>query len=258
MSRNLTKEELIAHKDLALQCLDAYITSLIEDSNPKIQSKSDKLSYWLKDWTTFLNFESEFSPKSLRRYKRGEIIKVHLGYNVGSEEGGLHYCVVVDKKNSINSPVVTIVPLTSVKNNTDVTHLHRGNVYLGNELFTNLSSKITSTKNGIIATVKTLRNTLETMKSNNGFANKDVYKQFMNDLIVAEKEQDLLERMKQEVNKMKVGSIALVSQIRTISKIRIYDPKTNFDILSNVKLSNEKLDLIDDEILHNFTGIKNV
>lgn len=256
MGRDLTKEELIQHKEDAIRCLDAYITSLIDSSNKKVQSKSDKLSYWIEDWTTFLGFESEFSPKSLRKYKRGQIIKAHLGYNVGSEEGGLHYCVVVDKENSINSPVVTIVPLTSVKKDMDVSHLHKGNVYLGNELFTNLSSKIASTKNGIIATTKTLRSTLETMKSNNGFECKDVYEQFMSDLEAAEKEQDLLERMKQEINKMKRGSIALVPQIRTISKIRIYDPKTKHDILSNVKLSNEKLDMIDAEIIQLYTGKK--
>ncbi len=39
---------------------------------------------------------------SLRRYKRGEIVKVHLGFNVGSEEGGLHYAVVLDKKTMQN------------------------------------------------------------------------------------------------------------------------------------------------------------
>ena len=60
--------------------------------------------------------------------------------------------------------------------------------------------------------------------------------------------------MKKEITKMKTGSIALVGQIRTISKIRIYDPKTNFDVLSNVKLSNEKLDLIDHEIIALYTG----
>lgn len=76
------------------------------------------------------------------------------------------------------------------------------------------------------------------------------------DLDVCKQELVLLNRMKDEVAKMKIGSIALVGQIRTISKIRIYDPKTNFDILSNVKLSTEKLDLIDSEILHNFTGQK--
>lgn len=54
---------------------------------------------------------------------------------------------------------------------------------------------------------------------------------------------------------MKCGSIALVNQITTISKIRIYDPKTDHDILSGIRLSNEKLDLIDDEIQKNYKYI---
>lgn len=57
-------------------------------------------------------------------YKRGEILKVHLGYNIGSEEGGLHYCVVLDKENSIYSPVISVAPLTSVKPWTALDKLH--------------------------------------------------------------------------------------------------------------------------------------
>ncbi len=60
--------------------------------------------------------------------------------------------------------------------------------------------------------------------------------------------------MATEVQKMKKGSIALTNQITTISKIRIYDPKTDHDVLSGVKLSNEKLDLIDNEIRTRFTN----
>ena len=255
MGRNLTKEELILHKDMALQRLDTYMTSLIENSDPKIKSKSDKLSYWIEDWTTFLDFESEFSPKSLRRYKRGEIIKAHLGYNIGSEEGGLHYCVVIDKENSKNSPIITVIPLTSIKRKTDLEHLHKGNIYLGNEIFTNLNSKVLLVEkkcsDRIALVLKALNST-----------NKDIPKETLlflqHELDTARKEEKLIERIRKEIQKMKIGSIALVPQIRTISKIRIYDPKTNFDILSNVKLSNEKLDLIDREILHNFTGVKNV
>ena len=47
---------------------------------------------------------------------------------------------------------------------------------------------------------------------------------------------------------MKKGSIALVHQITTISKQRIYNPKTSKDILSNVKVSDTTLDLIDSKI----------
>jgi len=88
MGRDISKEELIIHKEEAISKLSAYIDSLIESGDPKLLSKSDKLSFWLKDWASFLDFESTFSPSSLRRYKRGEIVKAHLGFNVGSEEGG--------------------------------------------------------------------------------------------------------------------------------------------------------------------------
>lgn len=48
---------------------------------------------------------------------------------------------------------------------------------------------------------------------------------------------------------MKQGSIALINQITTISKQRIYNPKTNYDILSGIKLSPNNLDKINDKIV---------
>ena len=66
-------------------------------------------------------------------------------------------------------------------------------------------------------------------------------------------ELDLFEKMKAEISKMKRGSIALVNQITTISKIRIYDPKTNKDVLSGIRLSDESLDKIDQEIIKRYS-----
>jgi len=67
------------------------------------------------------------------------------------------------------------------------------------------------------------------------------------------KELDQLRDMQSEIQNMNRGSIALVNQITTISKIRIYDPKSNHAPLKGVKLSNDKLELIDKEILKLFT-----
>ena len=100
MSQNKSKTELIEHKEQAISVLSSYLEKLINSNDFKQQGKADKLSYWITDWVNFLEFEPQFSPKSLRRYKHGEIIKVHLGFNIGSEEGGLHYAVVVDKDNA--------------------------------------------------------------------------------------------------------------------------------------------------------------
>lgn len=262
MGRKISQEALRKHKEESLKTLETYIDSLINDENPKIQSKADKLSFWLEHWTTFLSFESKFRSTSLRRYKRGEIIKVHLGYNIGSEEGGLHYCVVVEKNNSINSRVITVVPLTSVKTATDVEHLKPGCVYLGNELFTSLNSKIITTQKHLSSNIANAQERLEHLKqiapsdySSENFSELD---SLQKDLANMRRESSLHSRMQAEINKMKKGSIALVGQITTISKIRIYDPKTNYDILSNVKLSNEMLDRIDNEIIKKFTGLKKI
>lgn len=245
MSRQKTKDELIEHKKEALSAFENYLDSLIESSDIQLMGKSDKICYWLKDWARFLSYETQFSPTHLRRYKRGEIVKVHLGFNIGSEEGGLHYAVVLDKNNNKSSPVVTIIPLTSLKQHVDVNNLKPGNVFLGNELFTSLNSKVNST-------LKHLNDELDNLMQISDEFSKDQnvssYAELENRITTLSKELELIKRMKKEVQKMKYGSIALIGQITTISKIRIYDPKTDHDILSNIKLSNEKLDAIDSEI----------
>lgn len=55
--------------------------------------------------------------------------------------------------------------------------------------------------------------------------------------------------MEKEISKMQKDSIALINQITTISKQRIFK-----DIVrKNVKISNESLDLIDKQIIKFFT-----
>lgn len=249
LSKSKSEAELQQHKAQALGKLSAYLDQLITSDDPKQMGKADKLSYWLKDWCTFLDFESQFSPMSLRRYERGEIIKVHLGFNIGSEEGGLHYAVVLDKYNPKSSPVVTIIPLTSVKPKTDLNHLKSGNVFLGNELYTNLSSKISTTQKRINEEVSLLAQIIKRMSDDSSSEENQAAIERLDKLI---EECNLLDRMRDEIFRMRTGSIALINQITTISKIRIYDPKTDHDILSNIKLSNEKLDLIDAEMRKKF------
>ena len=60
------------------------------------------------------------------------------------------------------------------------------------------------------------------------------------------------DKISNEILKMKTGSIALVNQITTISKIRIYTPLHSNDVLG--KVSNEILDAIDDKIRELYIG----
>lgn len=239
MSRKPNEEILNKHKNAANLKLSNYLDELIQSRDVKLQGKADKLCYWIEDRITFLNFEPNFSPASLRRYKRGEIIKVHLGFNVGSEEGGLHYAVVVDKNNPKSSPVVTIIPLTSVKPHTDIENLRSGNIYLGNELFVSMNAKLSTTYRSLNNHISQLERLASAGLTNN--QNSEIANTIKTELLEAKKEMDFTNRLRDEILKMKCGSIALVNQITTISKIRIYDPKTDHDLLSNIRLSNEKL-----------------
>ena len=252
MIKNQTRENLICHKNNALKALNTYLEKLIENPDKKIKAKADILSYWISDWTTFLNFENRFSPSSLKRYKRGEIIKVHLGYNIGSEEGGLHYAVIVEKDNSIHNPVITIVPLTSIKQEKDLSNLRSGEILLGNELFSKFSTKFVDAFHSTQEEHQRLQEKLKQFQEAENVSQADVA-EIENKQKIINNQLDLLEKMNFEISKMKRGSIALVNQITTISKIRIYDPKKNKDMLSGITLSEESLDKIDYEIIKKFT-----
>lgn len=87
-------------KDLIQRAINSVSTRLHSyetSKNPKLQKNAITLSYWLHNYMNMLKREETFNSKKLKRYKRGEIIKVHLGYNIGSEQGGLHYAIVLTK-----------------------------------------------------------------------------------------------------------------------------------------------------------------
>ena len=66
---------------------------------------------------------------------------------------------------------------------------------------------------------------------------------------IIEKEQKYIAKMEQEISKMKKDSIALINQITTISKQRIFKDT----VRRNVKISSESLNLIDKQIIKFFT-----
>lgn len=265
MSSKKTIEEIREHKQNVINQVSYYVEELIQSEDLEINKKADKFCYWLDDYVKFLKYEKSFKPDKLRRYKRGEIIKVHLGYNIGSEEGGLHYCVVLDKNNTIYSPCLTVIPLTSVKESTDLNKLHKGVVNLGNELFTSLSSKISIKTKDVNDQLEQLAKAIVLV--NDKYIDKQIpdkdeiqiirteLKELESKIYILKKKKASIDKMKKEINKIKKGSLALTNQITTISKIRIFDPKTNSDVLSNVKLSNEKLDLIDEQIGKNYSNL---
>lgn len=226
----LNIEDINNHVDLSLRQLNKLMKSYI--NNPTTASKADKLAYWLEDYVRLLSFESTFNPFFLKKYKRGDIIKVNLGYNIGNEEGGLHYCVVVDVENAKNSGIITVIPLTSYKGKP----LHYSSVFLGDEIFLNFNEKY----NKLMLVLSNKINSIDVANTS-----QEEIQSALDDL-------NFIKRMYSEMSKMKKGSVALVSQITTISKQRIYDPQKSTDILSGLRLSDESLDLINEKIKNLF------
>lgn len=220
----LEYRKTIIHKQMALNQLDSLLNYHIENDNFK---KANLLSYWFEDFAKYNLAEEKFDPKLLKRYKRGSIVKANLGFNIGNEEGGLHYCIVLDRKNALSSGTITVVPLTSIKENKKY---NKSCINLGDEIYLNL------------------KNICSNMSQKLSKEYEDIWKLPTERVEQFNEDFKYIKKVENEISKMKKGSIALTNQITTISKQRIYDPKTSSDILANLRVSNNTLDLIDSKL----------
>ncbi len=81
--------------------------------NLSINAKT-KYSYidWLICKTELVKSEKKFDSTQLPNYRRGELIFLDLGFNVGEEYGGKHYAIVLRDSRS-NHGKVLVLPITS-------------------------------------------------------------------------------------------------------------------------------------------------
>ena len=275
MSKDFTKEDVIANKKAAIKELNKLLERYINEPSGAHLKKANLISYWLKDYVRFINFEEQFDPKRNIAYKRGNIVKINFGFNIGSEYGGLHYGVVLDNHNAQSSPVLTVIPLTSVKDNKEI---HNNNVELGNELYRLLKIKydtinqslkeeqteIATTLQAFASLISLSSNTAKELaacdKGSNEFSQKLLAtQQYLEDAASLQAtwekkkkhnqaELEYLNKIGQEISQMKEGSIALINQITTVSKIRIFDPRNLKGVLSGISLSQESMIKINNKL----------
>ena len=275
MSKEFTKEDVILNKKEAIKNLNKLLEFYINDPSTKHLKKAHLISYWIKDYVRLINFEEQFDPSKNIAYKRGNVVKVNFGFNIGSEYGGLHYGIVLDNKNSHNSPVLTVVPLTSVKDNKPT---HSNNVELGNEIYRSLkikydtiSKSLKDEQKEILTTLSAFSSLIETSekaladaqecdKDSIEYSTKlEIVKKYIEDAanlrnIWLEKEkhnteaQEYLNKIGAEISQMKEGSIALVNQITTISKMRIFDPRNLKGVLAGISITEESMEKINKKV----------
>lgn len=222
------KNNAIIHKDNSLNRLDLSFLKHLKLSEYK---KSNLLAYWINDFAEYHDEEKTFDIKKSGIYSRGDVIKVNLGFNIGNELGGLHYCIVLNKYDNTRNGTLNVIPLTSRK---DGKKYDSSSVNLGKELYNVFKEKIEKENQKlqqILDELKEIENIPITIKS------------------IIEKNQKYIEKMKKEICKMQKDSIALINQITTISKQRIFKDT----VRRNVKISSKSLDLIDTQIIKFFT-----
>ncbi len=80
------------------------------------------MNSWCLEYSEFLLDEVRLlkENKSYTRYKKGTIIYVKLGVNVGREFSGNHFCMVLNNHDSNKNPILTVVPLTSSRSKFNV------------------------------------------------------------------------------------------------------------------------------------------
>ena len=218
------KNEAMIHKDNSLNRLDL---SFIKHIDLKEYKLCNLLAYWIYDFANYHDQEREFDTTKMITFKRGNIIKANLGFNVGHELGGLHYCIVLDKIDNPKNGTLNVIPLASKKNK----KYPKSAIDLGNEIFDTLNALYSKE-------IKKLSNKYQDIWS----LPAERVEQFTSDF-------EYVKKIKDEISKMKIGSVALINQITTISKQRIFDD----DILRRVRLSKDSLDLLDKNIIKYFT-----
>ena len=222
------KNNAIIHKDKSLSRMDMSFLKHIELNEYK---KSNLLAYWIYDYAVYHDEERNFDTTKIRTFKRGDVVKANLGFNIGSELGGLHYCIVLDKYDNPKNASLNVIPLTSKK----IDKIYsKSAINLGKELYNILNNNLEKEN-------RKLNNLLKKIEKIN-----DIPESIQN---VIKEEQKYIDKMSKEINKMKQDSIALINQITTISKQRLFDDI----ILRKVHLSSNSLDLIDNQIIKFFT-----
>ena len=194
------------------------------------------LSCWLSEYSQYIKQERTFKPQFLKRYKRGEILKVNFGYRLGAEEGGPHYAVVLDKANSPYSDIVTVLPLSSKK------PTNKPNKYtldLGEEIYLLLKYKADNAFSRSITNIS--------ISPNPATPGQEIS-------VSVEIDYSKTQAILDEINTMKEGSIALISQITSISKMRIIKPLRTTEALSGICLCSDSLDKIDSRIRDLYLG----
>ncbi len=250
MSMKMDADQLQSHIEEAIKELNLLLNEWLTSSNEVDQKRAQILAYWIKTYTRMMRQEKQFNPASIPRLTRRQIVNVDFGFRIGSELGGLHYALVLDKKNSMNANTVTVLPLGSLKDNFKPT---KSKIVLTTGIYESLQGKAQeqlAQANTIIS--KLLRDS-ELLKMSEEERVAEIGRRY----VLAKNMLDSAKASVDKMNKLKHGSVVNLSQITTVSKMRIKEPVTPKDALYGVKVSLEDMARIEQAFIELYIAKEN-
>ncbi|HFS8496044.1 TPA: MazF family toxin-antitoxin system [Streptococcus pyogenes] len=250
-SKALNKQNLSRSKKILLNISD----------NPK-NPKFYKLSRQELERAKIFKTENLIKSQKYQRYKRGTIVFIHFGVNIGNEFSDSHFGIMLNKKDHPNNGKLTILPLTS-KNSKESLSINK-------EIFTSImddAEKTVQTVQNVLnltTEVERIHHSLPVppaffqIKKENKY--HDIWMKYYNrhdpkgihvpvaNITVRKWIQSDLDKInflkKRYANYDKV-SYAKLDSITSVSKLKIAKPINDLDPVGKITLSKEIMDNID-------------
>lgn len=232
MSRKIGVELIKVNNSNDLSVNLDKVFSQLKDTmmNTMELDKAEKLTFWLNEWgADYLKNEKSFPYADLLHYDRGCVVEADLGFKIGSEQGGLHYCIVLDHKNDKSNKVLMVIPLESLPDDKKPDDIDKNyEVFLGYGIFKDDISKTEDSINDISRKIE--------FRKGKGLEYSRL--------------ESTLKKFNKELIKLKKGSVAQIGQICALSKMRIYNPKKMGEKFCTFKLNDDKMKEIEDRIAY--------
>ena len=189
--------------------------------------------------------------KKFKYYRRGQIIQVKFEPQTGYEIKGIHYAIVITKRDQPYIGTLTVIPLTSKSGN----HLLPIGSCISDSVFLELANE----KNYYF------RLLLNAQKQINEIKNSDYplqeqsieeVKQIVKDLNAYSDNINYFDDLENKYKNIKKSSYANIYQITTIDKSKIVNPMNHLDPIKRIKAPDSVMDKIDKGIIEAFTLVK--
>lgn len=189
--------------------------------------------------------------KKFKYYRRGQIIQVKFEPQTGYEIKGIHYAIVITKRDQPYIGTLTVVPLTSKSGN----HLMPIGSCISDSVFLELLRE----KNyyyDLLLKAKMQTERIQKAGSVLEATTQDELNQIERDLKAYLDNIKYFDDLENKYKNIKKSSYANIYQITTIDKSKIVNPMNHLDPIKRIKAPDSVMNKIDKGIIEAFTQVE--